>query len=199
MSEAFKQRPTQLPPMYLCVPSPAICFPKDSGFDYLFVWFSDKCFVYPLCLACASRDCLQAPRPFCMRISPKELFTIMMLAKINLLNMAGLWVFLNATVFRSRLCQILVWECMCRNKCGTTQHCYLSSACLLLVLFSSHCHFIILVIFGWELCRAGGTRPFLAFGKFFVSFTCLLKIKDKCFVTFLPWYHEVCAKFIGDH
>lgn len=73
-----------------------------------------------------------------MRISPKELFTTMMLAKTNHLIMAGLWVFLNASVFRSRLCQMLVWKCVCKNTYGTTQHCYLSSTCLLRVLFSSH-------------------------------------------------------------
>lgn len=61
-----------------------------------------------------------------------------MLAKTNHLIMAGLWVFLNASVFRSRLCQMLVWKCVCKNTYGTTQHCYLSSTCLLRVLFSSH-------------------------------------------------------------
>lgn len=125
------------PCIFLC-PQSCHLFSKDSGFDYLFVCFSDKCCVYPLCLACASRDCLQAPHPLCTRISPKELFTTMMLAKTNPLIVAGLWVFLNASVFRSRLCQILTWEYVCRNTYGTTQHCYLSSTCLLLVLFSSH-------------------------------------------------------------
>lgn len=138
MSEAFKQPPIQLPPMCLFV-SPVL----PSVFQGLWFWlpfclFSDKCCVYPLCLACASRDCLQAPHPLCTRISPKELFTTMMLAKTNPLIIAGLWVFLNASVFRSRLCQILVWECVCRNTYGTARHCYLSSTCLLLVLFSSH-------------------------------------------------------------
>lgn len=159
--------PTQFHPcIFLCSQSCHLFSQGVQGFDYLFVCFSDKFFFYPLCLTCASRDCLQAPRPLCMRISPKELFSTMMLAKTNHLIMAGLWVFLNASVFRSRLGQILVWECVCRNTYGTIQHCYLSSTCLLLVLFSSRRS---LVIFGCEFCRAG-TRPFLAFGKFIVSF-----------------------------
>lgn len=59
-----------------------------------------------------------------------------MLAKTNHLIMVGLWILLNTSVFRSRLCQIL-FRSVCRNTYGTTQHFYLSSTCLLLVLFSS--------------------------------------------------------------
>lgn len=91
MSEAFKQPPARLPPMYLLV-SPILpsVIPRTSLFYYLFVCFSGKYFVYPLCLACASRDCLQAPCPLHTWISSTELFTTTRMAKTNPLIMAGL-------------------------------------------------------------------------------------------------------------
>lgn len=99
MSEAFKQPPAQLPTMYLSVspvlPSVIPRPPVLITFLFAFLINTDHLF-----LACASRDCLQAPCPLCMWVSPKELFTTTMLAKSDPLIVVRLRVFVNASVFR---------------------------------------------------------------------------------------------------
>lgn len=164
MSEAFKQPPTQLPPMYLFV-SPVLpsVFPRTPVLiTFLFVFLINALFILYAWHVLLEIVC-----------KPLALFVWGFLLKNYLPPWCWqrliLWLWLDCEYFWMHL---YLGADFAKYLFGSA--CAETNVVLLNIvtchLFARLCYFITchsLVIFGCEFCRAG-TRPFLAFGIFFL-------------------------------